>query len=222
MKNIRKVAAKSNFLVNIVHTMRHKKAVKKILEKKRKNEELKIIIGASGTNQEEWVETERITLDLLDPKKWLKLIDKHSVTNILAEHVFEHLTESEGQKGIETCLMFLKKGGIIRIAVPDSFHPSKEYHEYSKPGGHGAGAWDHKEFYNYQTMNKLLSVFSDSIEINFLEYYDEDGKLHSKNIDKEKGMIERTVKIGRRVNRTNDIYTSLIFDIILKKEFDKN
>jgi len=221
MKNIKKVAAESSFVINIVHFIRHKKAVKKILEKKRKREKLKIIIGASGTNQQGWITTERITLDLLDPKKWLKLIDKHSISNILAEHVFEHLTENEGQKGIETCLMFLKKGGTMRIAVPDSYHPSKEYHEYSKPGGYGAGARDHKEFYNYQKVGELVSPFNNFIQISFLEYYDEEGKLHSKDIDKEKGKIERTIKAGRRINGTNDIYSSLIFDIILKKEFDK-
>tara|TARA_B100000809_G_C14963506_1_gene468295 strand:+ start:64 stop:765 length:702 start_codon:yes stop_codon:yes gene_type:complete len=220
MGKIRELAAKSSVLVKIVHSIRGRKSIKKILEEKKKNNELKIIIGASGTNQKDWISTERETFDMLKPEKWLSVVEKHSIKYILAEHVFEHLTIEEGKKSIETCLTFLKEGGNLRIAVPDAFHPSKQYREYSKPGGSGSGASDHKEFYDYRKINKILSSFTDFIQIIFLEYYDENGKLHTKNIDKEKGLIERTTNSKRILPGTNDIYSSLIVDIILKKKFE--
>ena len=219
-RRIKNIAGKSELIVKIVHKYRHIKAKKKILEKRKKKERLKIIIGASGTIQKNWISTERETLDMLNPKKWLKILDKSSISCILAEHVFEHLTKEDGQKSVKTCLKFLKEGGNFRIAVPDAFHPSEEYRKCSKPGGYGAGAMDHKEFYNYQNIKKMLSQFDDYIEINFLEYYDENGVMHSKNIDEEKGIIERTIKNRRILPGTNDIYSSLILDITLKKEFN--
>ena len=193
MGKIREFAAKSGILVKIVHSMRDRKSIKKILEEKKKNNELKIIIGASGTNQNDWISTERETFDMLKPEKWLSVIDKHSIKYILAEHVFEHLTIEEGKKSIETCLTFLKEGGNLRVAVPDAFHPSKQYIEYSKPGGSGPGASDHKEFYDYKKISKIISPFNDFVEVTFLEYYDESGKLNTQNIDEEKGIIERTI-----------------------------
>ena len=96
MGKIREFAAKSGILVKIVHSMRDRKSIKKILEEKKKNNELKIIIGASGTNQNDWISTERETFDMLKPEKWLSVIEKHSIKYILAEHVFEHLTIEEG------------------------------------------------------------------------------------------------------------------------------
>ena len=219
-RTIRNIAGKSKFIVNTVHQFRHIKAKKRILEKRRRKEKLKIIIGASGTIQHDWIPTERKTLDMLNPEKWLKILNEHSINYILAEHVFEHLTKEDGQKSVKTCLKFLKEGGNFRIAVPDAFHPSEEYRKCSKPGGYGAGAMDHKEFYNYENIKKMLSQFDDYIEINFLEYYDKDGVMHSKSIDEEKGIIERTIKNRRALPGTNDIYSSLILDIILKKEFN--
>ena len=55
MGKIRELAAKSSVLVKIMHSMRDRKSIKKILEEKEKNNELKIIIGASGTNQNGWI-----------------------------------------------------------------------------------------------------------------------------------------------------------------------
>tara|TARA_Y100001949_G_scaffold174764_1_gene182931 strand:- start:2489 stop:3154 length:666 start_codon:yes stop_codon:yes gene_type:complete len=220
MSKIRELASKSNILVKIVHLIRHKQSIKKILETKKTNNELKIIIGASGTSQKDWIATERETFDMLKPEKWLDIVERHSIKYILAEHVFEHLTMDEGRKSIETCLKFLKEGGNLRIAVPDAFHTSHQYRKYTKPGGIGAGAIDHKEFYNYTKINKIISSFHDFVEVTFLEYYDENGKLHTKKIDKEKGIIERTVNNKRILPGTNDIYSSLIVDITLKKKFE--
>ena len=114
----------------------------------------------------------------------------------------------------------MKEGGNLRIAVPDGFHPSKQYREYSKPGGSGPGASDHKEFYDYKKFIKIISPFNDFVDVTFLEYYDENGKLNTKNIAKEKGIIERTVNNQRVLPGTNDIYSSLILDITLKKKLE--
>ena len=78
-RRIKNIAGKSELIVKIVHQYRHIKAKKKILEKRKKKEGLKIIIGASGTIQKNWISTERETLDMLNPEKWLKILDKSLV-----------------------------------------------------------------------------------------------------------------------------------------------
>jgi hypothetical protein len=41
---------------------------------------------------------------------------------------------------------YLDTFGIIRIAVPDAYHPSGYVKELTKPGGSKPGADDHKVF----------------------------------------------------------------------------
>ena len=50
----------------------------------------KIIIGAGGTNYSGWIPTEQISIDLLNNYSFSKFFKKSSISNILAEHVFEH------------------------------------------------------------------------------------------------------------------------------------
>lgn len=217
IKKIKKLASRFPPLVSMVHYFRHKKAVLEIQKIKEGRLPLNIIIGSSGTHQNGWISTEKRTFDMLNSKSWEKLLDKHSVDNILAEHVFEHLTEKEGKIAVKTSLTFLKKGGNLRIAVPDSFHPSKKYRDYCKPGGIGPGASDHKVFYNFKTFTRMLLSFSEFIEIEFLEYYD-NGKLHQKYMVPSKGIIERTVIAKRKVDGIPGYSSSLIVDITLRED----
>lgn len=45
--------------------------------------------------------------------------DSNSIDVIYCSHVLEHFTKTEGEKFLKRCYMILKKGGIIRIIVPD-------------------------------------------------------------------------------------------------------
>lgn len=53
--------------------------------------------------------------------------ENDSVVYIYNEHFLEHLTVKEGQVFLKDCLRVLKKGGVMRIAMPDLEFSVKEY-----------------------------------------------------------------------------------------------
>ena len=128
----------------------------------------------------------------------------------MAEHVWEHLIIEDAKIGLENCYKYLKKGGRFRIAVPDGFHPDPDYINYVKPGGHGAGADDHKVLYNYKSFGKCLE--ESGFRVNLLEYFDEQGNFHYQEWDPEDGMIKRSKRFDKRNKDGKLNYTSLIID----------
>lgn len=185
------------------------KKFKKLLAKQKK---LKIIIGASQTSYDGWISTNEILLNLTNEKTFDKILKKNSVDNFLAEHVFEHLTENEGKIAINNCYEYLKQGGIIRIAVPDGFFPNPDYINSTKPGGSGPGAYDHKVLYNYLTIKEIFD--QDKFVLNFVEYFNQDGKFNEKKLSDENGFILRSRYNDERNNKAIIKYTSLIVDAI--------
>ena len=171
---------------------------------------IKIVIGASNTEYENWISTNSNLLDVTNIFSFKKILKYETVDNFLAEHVFEHLTETQGKLATDNCYKFLKISGVLRIAVPDGFFPSKEYINSVKQGGHGQGAYDHKILYNYMTIRNIFD--EKKFRLNFIEYFDENEKFNEKTLTKENGYIIRS-----RYNDTrnyNDLinYTSLIVD----------
>lgn len=193
-----------------IHRRKTKKKFKELLLKN--NKSLKIVIGSGQRFTDGWVPTEQHFLDLLKVNTWLKYFKKNGIDSLLAEHVWEHLTPEQGKKAAETCHTFLKKGGHLRVAVPDGFHPNPEYIDYVKPGGHGAGADDHKVLYNYKSFSTLFS--ENSFEINLLEYFDENGEFQTKPWDLNDGYVHRSIRYDERNRDGNPNYTSLILDAI--------
>ena len=59
-------------------------------------------------------------------------IPDQSLDGIFTEHVVEHFDYENGRKLLDTCFRMLKKGGIIRIIVPDGRKILKAYFE--EPG----------------------------------------------------------------------------------------
>lgn len=175
-------------------------------------EELKVVIGSGQRYTGKWIPSEAHFLDLLKPKTWLKYFQEGQIDALLAEHVWEHLTPEQGKIAANTCNLFLKKDGRLRVAVPDGFHPNKEYIDYVKVGGHGYGSDDHKVLYNYKSFGLLFSESGFKIET--LEYFDEDGQFHSKNWTNEDGYIYRSIRYDDRNQDGNPNYTSLIIDAI--------
>lgn len=180
------------------------------LKNQNKKTPLKIVVGASGIFQEGWVGTDKDNLNLLKKSDWKKLFKLNSIEAILAEHVWEHLSIEEGKLALSNCYKYLKKGGRFRVAVPDGFHPDPDYIDYVKPGGHGAGADDHKVLYNYRL---LKSAFEETgFKVNLLEYFDEEGNFHCINWNTEDGMIRRSKRFDERNKNGKLNYTSLIMD----------
>jgi predicted SAM-dependent methyltransferase/GT2 family glycosyltransferase len=171
---------------------------------------LKIIVGSASTKQEGWISTDYPILDLTDDRTFAALFDSGSVDNFLAEHVWEHLSQECGARACSNCFVYLKPGGLLRIAVPDGFHSDADYIAQVKPGGYGSGADDHKILYNYRTLSALLE--NAGYKVRLLEWFDEQGKFHNEDWDVEKGFIERSTRFDSRNRDNPTAYTSLIID----------
>ncbi len=171
---------------------------------------LKIIIGSSGTIQEGWISTEQKDLDMLNEDNWKSLFSRNSISAILAEHVWEHLTLEDGALAAKHCFEYLKKGGYIRIAVPDGLHRDEKYINMVKPNGTGYGSDDHKVLYNYINLSQIFIVAG--FEIHLLEYFDENGQFHFNKWEIIDGKILRSMRYDGRNNNNPLAYTSIILD----------
>lgn len=185
-------------------------AIRVIAAIRHSRNDLKIIIGSAASKQDGWISTNYPLLDLTDHKTFAALFDSGSISNFLAEHVWEHLSLENGAKACHNCFVFLKKGGVLRIAVPDGFHPDADYIAKVKPGGYGPGADDHKVLYNYRTLSALLE--NEGFKTSLLEWFDEQGNFHHTEWDATDGFVMRSTRFDQR-NKTNPTaYTSLIID----------
>lgn len=95
--------------------------------------DIRLVLGAAGTAFDGWVSTDIDILDIPSSINWRFLFKKGSINAILAEHVWEHLDDIAAKKAVKNCYRYLKKGGYLRIAVPDGFHPDPSYIEFVKP-----------------------------------------------------------------------------------------
>lgn len=174
---------------------------------KNSDQPLKIIIGSHTTLYDNWLPTNIETLNLLKRQSFDNLFQNKKVTRFLAEHVFEHISYENAFIALKNCYDYMEKGAAIRIAVPDGFHPNPDYINMVKPGGYGAGAYDHKLLYDYKKIIDLL--YRAGFKVNLLEYYDEEGKFHFKEWKSEDGHIKRSKNFDPRFN-TSLGYSSLI------------
>lgn len=177
------------------------------------NKKAKFNVGAGDVDLGgEWFPTDIDVLNLTSEQDWKRFLWFNKLDNIVAEHVWEHLNEVDTILANRFCFKFLKKNGTMRLAVPDGFHPDKSYIDYVKPGGHGAGADDHKILYTYKTMKERLETVG--FQVKLLEYWDEEGKFHFNEWSDEEGRINRSKRYDER-NRMGELkYTSLIVDAI--------
>jgi predicted SAM-dependent methyltransferase len=199
------------FLKPIVFPIKRRYAIFRLLRAVRKPN-VKIVVGASDIFDTGWVPTDMDFLNLLVDSDWQAFFKRDTVAAILAEHVWEHLSPEQGELAATNCFKYLKPDGHLRIAVPDGFHPMREYIEHVKIGGIGPGAHDHKILYNYKVMTALLQRVGFTVKL--LEYYDEDGQFHESAWKSEDGHIHRSKNHDKR-NATGVLnYTSLIVDAV--------
>ena len=171
---------------------------------------IKLVIGAAGIYEPGWTPTEVEQLNLLKPEDWERSFQRNAIDAILAEHVWEHLSEADGRQAARQCYEYLKPGGYLRIAVPDGFHPDQGYIDYVKPGGHGAGADDHKVLYDHKS---ILPMFENvGFRVELLEYFDSEGHFHCVDWNPEDGKILRSRRFDERNADKPLSYTSLILD----------
>ena len=175
----------------------------------------KIIIGSGDTKIKGWLSTSKKSLDVSNRHHFAKYWKKNNISNFLAEHVWEHLNESERYNANNNIMHYLKLGGKLRIAVPDGLHPSDEYINNVKPMGSGAGAEDHKILFNYKILKSELEDAGFTVEL--LEYWDEFGNFNFIDWSPKEGFVERSKDNDPRNTKSELNYTSLIIDAIKKK-----
>lgn len=152
---------------------------------------MKLIVGAGGTTQPGWLSLNESDLDITDAAQWAERFAPNSLDAIVAEHVWEHLTPEEGIKAAQNCNRYLKRGGVLRIAVPDELHPSEGYWFWCAPEV-GFNGDDHKVFYNYQSLCWVLRHAG--FQCYPREFFNERGELTSGFLDDEYGYIKRTAQ----------------------------
>jgi predicted SAM-dependent methyltransferase len=170
---------------------------------------LQIIIGAHTTDYKDWLPTNIENLNLLEIASFDNLFGDKKADRFLAEHVFEHISYDDAIVALKNCNKYLKKGGVVRIAVPDGFHPNPDYINMVKPGGHGEDAHDHKLLYDYKTLSKAFE--ESGYRVNLLEYYDENGQFHFNEWDSKDGHVIRSKRYDKRFNEPLG-YSSLIVE----------
>lgn len=171
----------------------------------------KISIGAGGVDYgNDWYATDIVWHDITRDSNWKRMLFFLKLDNIMAEHVWEHLTDEHTISANANCFKYLKNGGTLRLAVPDGFNPNSDYINYVKPGGYGAGADDHKILYTYKIMKQRLEKAGFIVEL--LEYWDENGQFHFKEWTDENGRISRSKRYDERNVNGQLNYTSLIVD----------
>ena len=181
-----------------------------VLQARQAGQPVKIIIGAGQTHFPGWIATDIPAFDIRRPPHWRRLFPPASINNLLAEHVFEHLTSAQFSDFLATARDFLAIDGRIRIAVPDGNHPSSGYIKQVRPGGSGAGADDHKVLYTQASLCQLIS--GQGYAYALLEYFAADGVFHSQPWSAEAGFVSRSAAHDER-NRDGALrYTSLLVD----------
>lgn len=197
----------AHYVVNQYRYLRFKSLLKQV----RGNQyPTNIVIGASGIANKDWIATEQAWHDITVFESWLKYFTPGQIDKILAEHVLEHLDPIETIQAIKNFYIFLRPGGYVRIAVPDGNHPSPEYIENVRPGGTGAGAFDHKILYTFPVLKELF--LSEGFSVEGLEFFDQNGGFHAEWWTADDGMIFRSLLHDERNISGINVYSSIIFD----------
>ncbi len=174
---------------------------------------LRVIIGAGTQAWPGWILTQREDLDLRSRDTWDAFFQGRLADALLCEHVWEHLTEQEGQAAAKLCFDFLKPGGYLRCAVPDANFPDAAYQHNVQVGGPGPadhGAADHKIVYEYK---RFCDVFASAgFVIDLLEYCDEQGRFHFNYWDPADGPIYRSLRSDHRNQDGKLGFISLLLD----------
>ena len=178
---------------------------------------MKVIIGAGNIKIDGWESTQENELNLIDENTWKNKFESNSISNILAEHVWEHLSYDDGIIAAKICYKYLKTGGMIRVAVPDGNFRNDWYQNMVKIGGPGPidhPAYTHKVLYKY---NELIACFENAgFKVDLLEYCDNKGKFHYKYWNEQEGKIGRSFRFDTRNNFETIKMVSIIIDA--KKE----
>jgi predicted SAM-dependent methyltransferase len=142
-------------------------------------------------------------VDIIDNAKTLKTIRDLSCDLIYASHILEHFGRAEYMDVLRVWFRKLRKGGTLRLSVPDFDSVVKVYNEIADMGtvlGFLTGGQKTVHDYHHMVFNKeslstaLLSVgFSEIKEWNWRETshaeMDDYSQAHLPHMDKENGIL---------------------------------
>jgi predicted SAM-dependent methyltransferase len=187
---------------------------------------LRLVIGAGGTRYDGWLSTDvaapgaplplpgsaadaSLPLDITDERQWARAFDEGTVSNMLSEHVFEHLTDAQLASGLALCRKYLAPGGRLRIAVPDGRRPDARYIAAVAPPVDG-----HFQLFTIESMSALLESAGFAVEP--LEHYDAQGALQRRPYDEADGVVLRCWTRDRQADfaYADHHYTSIIVDAV--------
>ena len=180
----------------------------------RTHSEILLNVGAGKSKFKRWFATDIDTLDVTEEKDFLKYFSEKKIHKILAEHVLEHLSNDDLVKMLKNFSKYTTDEVNIRIAVPDGFHPDKNYIERVKPGGIGDGAHDHRNLFDYKSLTKLFEKYG--FKSKPVEYWDDKEEFHTNYSNDNNGFIERSFLNDSRNKDGKPHYTSLIIDFTKK------
>jgi predicted SAM-dependent methyltransferase len=173
---------------------------------------IRLILGAGNTRQDGWIRTQKTTLNVLENQDWEDALGNRRVAALFAEHVWEHIPIEDVACANRNCFRFLERGGLLRIAVPDGFHPNPKYIRHVRPGGTGPGAHDHKTIYNCRSLSNSLEAAGFTVSL--IEYWDEESKFHCGEWISSAGHVRRSFRYDARNSDGKPNYTSLIVDAL--------
>ena len=173
----------------------------------------KIIIGAGKTLYDGWIATQENELNLLNENSFKNIFKDQLVDAMLAEHVWEHMTEEEGIIAAKNCYNFIKPGGYIRCAVPDKYFKNEWYQNMVQVGGPGPvdhPAYTHKIVYDYIKFKNIFEKVGFYVEL--LEYCDENENFHYNYWNEMDGKIGRSYRFDTRNSTDKLKMVSIIID----------
>lgn len=176
-------------------------------------EPLRVILGAGEQRWAGWLPTGREELDLTDQTSFARFFGDRRADAFLCEHVWEHLTETQGREAARLCFKFLNPGGWLRCAVPDALFPDAEYQRTVQVGGPGPAdhpAADHRIVYDFCLFTDVFR--QTGFEVTLLEYCDQEGQFHFRDWDLGSGPIYRSLRMDHRNADGRLGFVSLIVD----------
>ena len=201
-------AAVSN-LIPFYHRVRRDANVRRVRREARAMRPLNVVIGGAQTAFRGWLSTDKGILDVCSPSDWEGLFEPSSIDRLLAEHLFEHLSEEECRVAFSECYRYLRSGGLLRIAVPDGYRRDPAYVAEVTPPKDG-----HKSLFTVHNLPPMLEAAGFSVTL--LEYFDASEQFHANPWDERQGFISRSVRFDRQEDfkRGDLFYTSLIVDAV--------
>jgi predicted SAM-dependent methyltransferase len=166
--------------------------------------EPKINIGGYGDTHPNRHYEDWISVDIDVPSPWgiahdltkTFPIEDCTVSAILSEHFFEHITYEQSRNLLNECFRILRPDGTMRIAVPDYGAPrNKKFARQERDPNHT----DHLQFPTFLWAKKLCE--DSPFESYTISNYWENDSFHYSEIDYSLGWIKRTADNDKRNRR---------------------